>query len=504
MSEPGPEAGEELGASGLAAVVGREATELLRSVTAEVGRALDMWTVDLWSLDREADTLTCRADWCRETGAGAAGCAGAVVRLDQSHDLRRLVLTAQGAERHVDDDLTPAEAVAFSQGGLKSRFDVPLLAGEEVLGIVSLAERRAVRRLTAQERELLGGLCRMAAGLLHMIDLHERERRQHGRLQAALEFRAGLSPSLGQVAIADAARAELRRRVGIPDAEVSVCLRQSDGSYSRVRPPEGGDAGPVMETVPADALARQAADLLRVERGHGLDGHSRVIVPVAAGEEALGYVEVLTRAGRALRSDEVALVAAVAGQTGEALAAARAYRALRSRSAVDTVTGLYSRWYYHERLRAEVARSRRYKEPLTLLVVALDGHDTLASLQCAPHREAVVAGVARVVRACVRDKVDVPCSLGDGRYALLMPNTRCDASVAGVVARRIRDVVAGTSFSDDDLGHLGRFTVRLGCAGYPGHADDASELAAAAEAAAARAGAGCVRLAGADEEEEPA
>lgn len=504
MSEPALGAGEAPSAAGLAAVVGREAAELLRAVAAEIGRALDVWTVDVWSLDREADTLTCRADWCREPGADAAGCAGAVVRLDQSHDLRRLVLTAEGAERHADDDLTPAEAVAFAQGGLTSRFDVPLLAGEEVLGVVSLAERRAVRRLNAEERDSLGGLCRMAAGLLHMIDLHERERRQLGRLQAALEFRAGLSPSLGLAEIAGAAGAELQRRVGVADAEVNVCLRQSDGSYSRVRPPAGDAAAPTLETTSSDALARQAADLRRVERGHGADGRSRLIVPLAAGEEALGYVEVLTRAGRALRADEVALVVALAGQTGEALFAARAYRALRNRSAVDTLTGLYSRWYYHERLRAEVARSRRYKEPLTLLIVALDGHESLAILQSAPHREAVVAGVARVLRACVRDKVDVPCHVGDGRFALLMPNTRCDAGVAGVVARRVRDVVAGTSFSDDELGELGRFTVRLGCAGYPGHADDASELAAAAEAAAARAGAGCVRLAEVDEEEEPA
>jgi diguanylate cyclase (GGDEF)-like protein len=504
MGEPAAGAGDAPAPPGLAAVVGREAADLLGSVAHEIGRALDVWTVDVWSFDRDADTLTCRAYWCREPGSAQAGCAGAVVRLDQSHDLRRLVLTAEGAERHLDDDLTPAEAVAFAQGGLTSRIDIPLLAGEEVLGVVSLAERRAVRRLSDEERESLGGLCRMAAGLLHMMDLHERERRQLGRLQAALEFRAGLSPSLGLAEIADAARVELQRRVGAADGVVGVSLRQSDGSYVRLRSPAGGDAAPALETAPADALARQAVDLGRVERDHGADGRARLLVPLAAGGEALGYVEVLTRAPRALRADEVALVEAVAGQTSAAMTAARAYRALKSRSAVDTLTGLYSRWYYHERLRAEVARSRRYKEPLTLLIAALDGYSSRAELRSAPHREAVVAGVARVLRTCVREKVDVPCHLGDGRFALLMPNTRCDASVAGVVARRVRDVVAGTCFSDDDLGELGRFTVRLGCAGYPGHADDPSELAAAAESAASRAGAGRVRLAGADEEDGPA
>ena len=125
------------------AVAGRGVADLLRGVVADVGEALDLWSVDLWTFSDDADTLACRAYWCRSDAAKAGDCVGAVVTLDQSHDLRRLVLAAEVVERHIDDELSPADAGALAQPGFTSSIDVPLLAGAEVLGILSLAETRA-------------------------------------------------------------------------------------------------------------------------------------------------------------------------------------------------------------------------------------------------------------------------------------------------------------------------------------------------------------------------
>jgi diguanylate cyclase (GGDEF)-like protein len=481
----------------LAAVVGRDPNELLQAVVTEIGRAVDVWSVDLWSFARDADTLTCRAYWCREPGGAAADCAGAVVGLDQSHDLRRLVLAAEVVERHIDDDLPAAEAAALTQSGFKSRLDVPLLAGSEVLGVVSLSERRHVRRLTTDERERLGGLCRMAAVVLRTTALAEREQERGRRLLAVLEMGRGLSAGLDLAATGEAVAAEVRRHLAAVGAEAVVCLRQDDGSYARLRLLPGAERASGPEVWQADALARQAVDLGRVEQTHGAAGQARLVVPLAAAGTIVGYLDVTAALSRAFRADEVELVRLLADQAAAALGAARAYRTLENRSATDVLTGLYSRWYYYERLYAEVARSHRYKEPLTLMVAELDGYDDLAGSRDAAHREAVLTGVARVVRGCLRERVDVPCRLGAGRFALLLPNTRCDEGGAGIVAERVRAAVADTRLRDDELGSLGRFTMSLGAAGYPGHADDPDELAVAAEAAAARAAASgdCVVLA---------
>ena len=154
------------------AVAGRGVADLLQGVVTEVGEALDLWSVDLWTFSDDADTLECRAYWCRDPVAARTGsCVGAVIGLDQSNDLRRLVLAAEVVERHVDDELSPADAAALAQAGFTSRIDVPLLAGAEVLGVLSLAETREGRRLTPDERALLGTLARLAAASLRAARL---------------------------------------------------------------------------------------------------------------------------------------------------------------------------------------------------------------------------------------------------------------------------------------------------------------------------------------------
>ena len=471
----------------LAAAVGRDPGELLQSVVTEIGQTMDLWSVDLWSFSADADALTCRAFWCREAGGAAADCVGAVVGLDRSHDLRRLVLTAEVVERHVGDDLPPVEAAALEQSGFTSRIDVPLLAGAEVIGVVSIRETRFVRRLSPDERERFDGLCRLAAVVLRTTALYEREAARGQRLLEVLETSRGLSAGLDLAETAEAVCGEVRRYLAVIAADAVVVLRQDDGSYVRPRRPQDtADGAGALEAWPVDALARQAVDLGRVEQTQGTGGRARLIVPLTATTTPLGYLEASAKMSRPFRPEETEMVELLAAQGAAAMAAARAYGALQSRSATDVLTGLYSGWYFFERLYAEVARSYRYKQPLTLLLADLDGYKDFARTHDAAHREAVLTGVSRAVRGSLRDRVDVPCYLGGGRFAILLPSTSC-GSRAAVAAERVRATVAEACLRDDELGALGRFTVSIGGAGYPESADDPDELSAVAEAALARA-----------------
>ena len=483
----------------LAAAVGRDPAELLRSVVTEIGRTMDVWSVDLWSFAGDADTLTCRAFWCREADGDAADCVGVVVGLAQSHDLRRLVLTAEVVEHHVGDDLSPIDAAALEQGGFTSRIDVPLLAGPEVIGVIGVRERRFARRFTPDERERFGGLCRLAAVTLRSMALYEREDARGRRLLEVLETSRGLSAGLDLAETAEAICEEVRRYLSPIAADVVVVLRQDDGSFVRPsRTQRAADGAGGQEAWTADALARQAVSLGRVEQTRAAGGRARLLVPLMATAGPLGYLEVSAAMSRPYRRDETEIVSLMAAQGVAALAAARANGSLRNRSATDIVTGLYSRWYYFERLYAEIRRSQRYKQPLTLLVAEIDGYEAFAQTQDSLRREAVLAGVSRALRGCLRDKVDLPFYFGGGRFSLLLPNTHCGAGGASVVAERARSTIADTHLRDDELGALGRFTLSAGGAGYPDHADDPDELAAAAEAALTRAAAAgdCVVLAG--------
>ena len=458
------------------ALAARDVGELLHAVVADVGESLDLWSVDLWTFSDDADTLECRAFWCREPAPQAGDCVGAVVGLDQSHDLRRLVLAAEVVERHLGDDLSPADTAALTQAGFTTRIDVPLLAGAEVLGVLSLAEKRAVRRLSPDERARLATLSRLAAAVLRATRLYEAEGARAERLTTLLVTGHGLSASLSAQEILVAVREEAAKLVVGVGCAAEVVLRQDDGTFARVAP--AGEAGSAWR---ADAVARQAAELGRPEQGRTADGRSRLVLPLAGPGRAAGYLELTASLPRQFRESEVELARLLADQTAAALDRARAFRALQGRSATDTLTGLYSRWYFYERLYAEVARARRYREPLALVVAELDGEEELTRSRGPAFRDAILVALARLLHTSLRDKVDIACRLGGGRFALLLPNTGPGPEAAGLVAERIRLRAAATRLSDDELGELGRFTMSLGVAGFPDAAEDADELSSAAE-----------------------
>jgi diguanylate cyclase (GGDEF)-like protein len=458
------------------ALAARDVDGLLHAVVADVGESLDLWSVDLWAFSGDADTLECRAYWCRDAAAALSGdCMGAVIGLDQSHDLRRLVLTAEVVERHLGDDLSPADTAALTQAGFTSRMDVPLLAGAEVLGVLSLAEKRAVRRFSADERARLETLARLAGAVLRATRLYEAESDRAERLTELLVAGHGLSSSLSAQEIVVAVREEAARLIGGVVCAADVVLRQDDGAFARVEPV--GEAAAVWR---ADAVARQAADLGRPEQGRTADGLARLVVPLSADGRPIGYLELTAPLQRRFREAEVQLASLLAGQTAAVLDRARAFRALQSRSATDTLTGLYSRWYFYERLYAEAARARRYRQPLALVMGELDGGEELARSRGTAFRDAVLVAMARLLQTSLRDRVDIACRLGGGRFALLLPNTLPGPDAAGLVAERIRARVAATRLSDDEVGELGRFTMSLGVAGFPDVAEDADELAGVA------------------------
>lgn len=489
---PGPDAGAA-GGDRPGAVAGRDVEGLLQAVVAEVGTALGFWSVDLWAFSGDADTLECRAWWCREAQPGtAASCVGAIVGLDQSRDLRRLVLAAEVVERHAGEDLSPADEAALAQAGFSSRIDVPLQAGAEVVGVLSLAQRGESRRLAGEQRGLLWSLARMAAAVLHAARLYEAEVARAASLTGLLAAGHGLSAALTLGDVASALRREVSGLVSGAPSSAALCLRRDDGSFARVGP----DARD--QLVRTDAVARQAVELGRPEQSRAAAGGARLVVPLTFEDRALGYLEITAPLARPFRPHEVELASLLAGQVAEAVERARAFRVLESRSATDAVSGVYSRWYFYERLYAEVARSRRYRQPLSLVVAELDGEERLTASRGAAFRDAVLAAVARLVMTCLRDKVDVACRLSGGRFALLLPNTPAAPSAAGLVAERIRARVAGTRLADDEVGELGRFTMSLGVAGYPDVAEDADELITVAEARLATA-----RAAGGDHVEPP-
>ncbi|SCX54323.1 Sugar diacid utilization regulator [Klenkia marina] len=132
-----------------------------------------------------------RGDLLRiEVVDGAMGSAMRGIELERGHGLGGQVLATGRplwSRSYLDDDAFPHDEGTDSAAGseqLGGILGVPLLVGDETIGVLLAAERRA-RAFTAHDVELLAGLAAHAALALRTADLFDRERAAAADLRTA-------------------------------------------------------------------------------------------------------------------------------------------------------------------------------------------------------------------------------------------------------------------------------------------------------------------------------
>ena len=107
-------------------------------------------------------------------------------------------------------------------------------------------------------------------------------------------------------------------------------------------------------------------------------------------------------------------------------------------SETDPLTGLSNARGLFDRLDAELARSRRYREPLALLSVDLDGLKSINDRYGHRVGDDAIRSVADVIRSELRES-DVGTRWGGDEFAVLAPSTSRVAALA--LAERIRALI---------------------------------------------------------------
>jgi GGDEF domain-containing protein len=252
-----------------------------------------------------------------------------------------------------------------------------------------------------------------------------------GELGSTLDLDSALERALRAVsglAEADAAMIVLRHDDEDP-IMASYGLSGEESSRDLIGvPPQAGRARAVKLNYLYSA-ADAANDEFRLSGG--------LAVPLA-GEDAerVGTLAVFwRRSERAVTDDELERFEELAAAFGPALENARLYSEARRLADTDPLTNLRNRRYFEERLRRECDRARRYSRALGLLIAEADG--PLSDLLAAGER----------IRGVVRGS-DVPCHLGEGRFAIIMP----EAGQAGAerLLRRLQFALGGRVDNGDD------------------------------------------------------
>jgi diguanylate cyclase (GGDEF)-like protein len=146
-------------------------------------------------------------------------------------------------------------------------------------------------------------------------------------------------------------------------------------------------------------------------------------------------------------------------------------------SETDALTGLSNARGLFDRLDAELARSRRYREPIALLFVDLDGLKSINDRYGHRAGDEAIRNLADVIRSQLRES-DVGARWGGDEFAVLAPNTSRAAALA--LAERIRALIPRQSVEWPLSGSVGVAAIEPRT---DGEVWDASTLMRAADAA---------------------
>ena len=146
----------------------------------------------------------------------------------------------------------------------------------------------------------------------------------------------------------------------------------------------------------------------------------------------------------------------------------------------DTLTGLANRRVFHETLDGEIRRGRRYRWPVTVLMLDLDHFKDVNDSHGHMLGDLVLERVGGTVRHAVRD-ADVACRFGGEEFAVILPETAREGgyAVAERIRRRVEQAFQGRPVDGHDIS----MTISAGLAIFPEDGLHADELVARADEA---------------------
>lgn len=193
-----------------------------------------------------------------------------------------------------------------------------------------------------------------------------------------------------------------------------------------------------------------------------------VSVPLYRGQEQVGSLDLLGRAGQRWSPAQLGLVRTASGALGSALGASFELRRLREQPGRDAVTGLPDARAFGARLIEELARARRHGLPLAVVQFDLDHFGALNERYGRQIGDEVLAEAALVLRLTLRES-DVLARLGGDAFAALLPEA--DAAPARRAAERVRRALEEHHFP-----RVSRVSVSAGIATSPRDGVEAVEL----------------------------
>jgi len=162
----------------------------------------------------------------------------------------------------------------------------------------------------------------------------------------------------------------------------------------------------------------------------------------------------------------------------------------------DNLTSLYNRAYFFYRLNSEIQRAKRYKRPLSILIMDMDDFKQFNDLYGHLVGDQLLRALSNTILSTIRYsagkpsyELDIPCRYGGDEFAIILPETI--PANAAIAAERLRKEIS-VKCGHEMMAHIHAatgshplevpdVTVSVGVASFPDHASTTEALVKAAD-----------------------
>ncbi|HXX35538.1 MAG TPA: sensor domain-containing diguanylate cyclase [Thermodesulfobacteriota bacterium] len=191
---------------------------------------------------------------------------------------------------------------------------------------------------------------------------------------------------------------------------------------------------------------------------------SRLTLPLVVEGEILGCLSVHSEQPNAFDAQDLQFLSVIGYQMAASLKHFQRFSSIKNMATYDTLTGLYNRRYFEERLEVEAENSFRSGVPLSLVMVDIDHFKKINDTFGHTDGDQILCKISSLLKNSVRRK-DTVARYGGEEFILILPEAALQQSY--VIAERIRQRVENTLFE------VGRtqvnLTLSMGISNFPSH-----------------------------------